>query len=292
MADDPLNGKTTAPTNEATLANLNKDAAQFTELELDFVTFVSEYYGRTGKIIDKETAEKDFGLDPNDFTRCITNPLVQQAFTDRGIELRRFVFPEGGDDSTNGWRTKGLTVQQLNAANFMLDLSDTRSDRKKLQDLGISNKIWQGWLSDPVFTGYLRDRAERMIGTSQHEAHLALLDRVRSGDVSAIKYYNELNGRFTSKADGPVGSANLSGFEFQQVIGDIIEIIVDEVDDPIVGARIADRLKLLGARRQLTNDVVNGPALPAPVEADAIVVPTVVPNRIMSKAESDDSVNQ
>lgn len=286
MADDPLNGKTTAPTNEATLANLNKDAAQFTELELDFVTFVSEYYGRTGEVLDQKTAEEEFGLPKESFTKCITNPLVQQAFAERGIELRRFVFPDAEDNGTNNWRMKGLTAQQLNAANFMLDLSDTRSDRKKLQDLNISNKVWQGWLSDPVFTGYLRDRAERMIGTSQHEAHLALLDKVRAGDVSAIKYYNELNGRFITRSDSPVGS-NVSGFEFQQIIGDIIEIIVDEVSDPLVGARIADRLKLLGAKRQMTNDVVNGPSGPSITET-GVVMPAVVPNRALPGGSNDE----
>ena len=70
-----------------------------------------------------------------------------------------------------------------------------------------------------------------------HEAHLALMDSVASGDVAAIKLYYEMTGRWSSKT---VGDMNI---EF--VLMRILEILQQHIRDPELLERIGnDFLKI------------------------------------------------
>lgn len=160
--------------------------------------------------------------------------------------VRRNLIARGISFATTGV----LTEQQLTAANTMLDLTDNRSRKKKLSDLGIPTQLWESWLSDPAFQYYLRERSERILGSNQHEAHLALIDRVKSGDISAVKYYNEITGRYVPNRGDSVDVPSL--------LMRVIEIIQKHVTDNNQAAAIAEDLLTLasgvavGNRRELT----------------------------------------
>lgn len=177
---------------------------------------------------------------------------------------------DGPNNHAGEWREKALTPLQLIAVNMMLDLIDQRSEKKKLQDIGVSTAQWQMWLKDPTFAKYLHQRAEAMLGDHQHEAQLALLDKIRMGDINAIKYYNEMTGKYKPEtASSP--STNMVT-DFKQLLIRILEVINDEVNDPTVAFKIAERFKSLISMQFMANQLTD----------QAIVQPEVAPARELS----------
>jgi hypothetical protein len=239
-----------------------------TELELSFVTIMHQHWMLHGELMSAASCRKDFGLDERKFTELMATPLVKQALEERGIVLQKFNL----DGDSPGW-SNSLTPQQLIVANTMLDLTDTRSNKKKLQDLKISTAKYNAWLQDPVFSTYLRERAESMMGSNQHEVLLALMDKANSGDTKAISYYLEFIGRFTPAANKQAANQQ---FDVQSLLISIIEIISDEVDDPNTAARIADRLKSLGQARTIAGEILGND--------EPIVKPQVAQARVLSPA--------
>lgn len=147
----------------------------------------------------------------------------------------------------------------------MLDTTDTRTDKKKCQDLGVSTLKYQSWLKDPVFKDYLNQRAQQKFGDHTHEADLALLDRVRLGDMKAISYYNEMTGRYVT-ASARNGSQNV---DVRALIVKILEIISDNVHDQDDLLRVSNELRKMIA---LSNTAT---ALTGYTEESMIVVPEV-----------------
>lgn len=157
-----------------------------------------------------------------------------KSFLDRD-DVRKNLVARGISFASSGI----LTEQQLTAANVMLDLTDNRSRKKKLGDLGIPTQLWESWLSDPAFQHYIRERSERILGSNQHEAHLALIDRVKSGDISAVKYYNEITGRYVPNRGDSVDVPSL--------LMRVIEIIQKHVSSNEEAALIAEDLLTLAS---------------------------------------------
>lgn len=229
---------TVAPTNEHTLANAAKTKGLKPE-EQEFVTLIHYEFGLTGKIEVSRIAG-EYGYSKEEFSNLFKREAVQRALTERGIPRRLLQINEEGSPVGNQAKQAKLTPVQLIVANTMLDLADTRSTKKKLQDLGCTTATYQMWLRDEHFSSYLRERAESLVGDIQHEAMLALVDRVSSGDLKAIQYYHELTGRYVQQSSSNQSS---SSHDLQSMIVRIIEIIIDEVDDPQTALRISDRLK-------------------------------------------------
>jgi hypothetical protein len=156
------------------------------------------------------------------FDKALKNESFKDALQRRGITLGS---------------TSLLTPEQLSVANIMLDIRDNRSQRKKLQECNVTTAKWEGWLRDPAFQQYIRSRAEAMLGDNLHESHLALLDRVRSGDISAIKYFNEITGRYV-----PSGNEKV---DVNGVLMKVLEIIQRHVKEPEALNNIAADFLLL-----------------------------------------------
>ena len=127
-----------------------------------------------------------------------------------------------------------LLPEQLAVANVILDFSDRRSQKVKLNDLGISTTKYSAWLRQPKFQRYLRYRAESLLGNTQHEAHTALLKNVQNGDLNSIKLYYEVTGRWSSK---PAAELNL---EF--ILLKVVESVQKYVTDPAAITAIAREL--------------------------------------------------
>lgn len=255
---------TVAPTNEHTLlkalpgANLGSD-------KLEFITVVQFEYSSSGKV-DHEFIRKEYGYTEAEYEAFIKDVGVVQALVERGVDARHLI------TKTDASVKAKVTPIQLVAANALMDLTDTRSNRKKLQDLGVSSSVYQMWLRDPNFSGYLKSRAESLIGDNQHEALLALMDRVSAGDIKAISLYLELTGRFVPQSATAQNGMAAVG-DIQQMIVRIIEIVIDEVDDQDTAVRIADRLKGLVVGNQVAGIL---PVGPSNIEQPEIAAPRVL----------------
>jgi hypothetical protein len=257
---------TIAPTNEATKENAAKTKG-LSSAQAEFVTILDYEWHLKGNI-SAEGIKEEYGYEDEEYDALTADSAVLTALNERGINPKA-VAPDSELAKESG-RSK-LTPIQLIAANAMLDLVDTRPTKKKLADLNVTPYQYQSWLKDPEFKFYLQERAESMLGDVQHEAMLALVDKVMSGDMKAIEYYHEITGRFVRQSSSNAGGG--SQHDMQNMIVRIIEIIVDEVDDPNTAARISDRLKGLVMGNQIAGIL--------PVE-DAIVTPEIAAPREMT----------
>lgn len=224
----------------------------------------------TGELLTEQKAAEEFGFTKKYFRECMADERVQEALEERGISLRDFHVEPGS------WQSKALTPEQLLVANTMLDITDTRSEKKKLQDLGVKTTQYQTWLRDPVFSNYLRTRAEAMLGDNQYDVHLALVSEAKAGNIKAIQYLNELNGRFISQA-GRNGNAESAVVNLQNMIVRIVEIVQDEVDDPATQLRISEKLAALTQGSILANGA----------QQDTIVRPPTAPPRVYTEKQKE-----
>lgn len=234
-----------------------------------FMNFVEQIYTTTGGLPTAEKCSQHGFSEKFHALLSKDNPTTKELIA-RGVSKDLF-----GDFSSI---TGVLSELQLTAANVMLDLRDNRSQRKKLTELGISTGQWDKWLKDATFQGYLRQRAENLLGDNQHEAHYALLSRVRAGDINAIKYYNELSGRYVPQRSSGVSS----NFDVKMLLTRIIEAIQKHVKDPEIQQAIAQEIigyaQVQGFVNQVTNNVV---PIPIPVGAGVDQ-----PNRYIEQQES------
>lgn len=215
---------------------------KLTEQDNRFLNFIEQVWYTNGSLPSREKI-KEFGFHDEFWNKLRTNDLYRKQLVARGI--RRDIL----DAYKDGERDRHLlTEEQLTAANVWLDLRDNRSQRKKLEELGIPTAIWESWLQDPAFQNYLSTRAERMLGYNIHEANLALMAKVRSGDVNAIKFYYELSGHYlTPHQKKAVAETklvekqlNATDFDVRALLTRIVEAIQKYVDNPAVQQAIAD----------------------------------------------------
>lgn len=252
---------TVAPTNQASLDNAIKGGKELSADAQEFLTILDYEWNLLGKL-DPEQIRADYGV-PKDLWFAYTrNPAMLEALKLRGVPTAGLNPPDNPvvDSGPVGSLTPPapkitakLTPIQLVVANSLLDLEDTRSVKKKLQDVGCTTTQYNAWMRNEEFRNYLQQRAEQLIGTDiQHEALLALADRVKSGDMKAIEYYNEMTGRFVRQTN-----SNSSGPDINMIVTRIIEIIVDEVEDQETMIRIANKIKGLVTGTQIANALTN-----------------------------------
>lgn len=296
--------ETEAPTSGATEQNLvaSLNVPSLDEEQRDFVSLMTQYYGIYGSVMSPAQATDEYLFTSDEFLGLISNEYVQSALVERGVVIPSSYLatlkqltegspeslpvtkprrvgkatsnPEPPEAPKDKWQDKTLTPIQLMVANAMLDLVDTRSQKKKLQDMGVSTAQYQMWLKSPVFSDYLKLRAEAMLGENQHEAHLALIDKVRMGDMKAIAYYNEMTGRYTTQSSSTPGTSQVT--DFKNLLIKILEIINDEIQEPAAAMRIAEKFKTLMTMNRMADELVGN------VAAETFDAPEVMENRELS----------
>ena len=194
-----------------------------TRRDVKFLNLLEQYWLLHGQIPTTEQIT-EMGLTADYYHGCMTNKVFRKNLAERGLGIED---PE--DPKLVSWQ---LTDRQLIAANQMTDLLDNRARKRKLSELGIQTQEWANWMVDPTFLEYLRARSEKMISSHMHEAHLALLDRVRAGDLAAVKLYYELTGRYN-----PAAARSMS-VDPMQLINSVLEVIQKHV----AGKQILERI--------------------------------------------------
>jgi hypothetical protein len=202
------------------------------ELESELLDFVEGYHTKYGEFPERHVLEYALNNAGWEFTiqeidDSLSNPLLLRSFDERGI-----VPPTYSKDSTTG-----LTKAQLAIAAALNNTRDTRSDIKKIRDLGISPRMFSGWMHSKRFSDFLKDSAENLLENSTSDAHTALLRKVRSGDSAAIKLYFEMTGRYNPAQENTV---NLQVFMTR-----VIEAIQKHVHNPEVLSNLAAELQLI-----------------------------------------------
>lgn len=124
-----------------------------------------------------------------------------------------------------------LTPKQILVANKVMNPYDSEPLRTFLDALEIKTAQYNAWLRDPTFQAYLRARAEAAFSDLTPAAHTALQKAIVRGDMSAVKMFYEMTGKYTK-------NVNLN-LNVESVMLRVVEIIVARVEDPKVVELIA-----------------------------------------------------
>lgn len=171
----------------------------FRNKEEQFITALEQFWNQYGNL---PTAQKliDLNLvkDLAEYESLLSDDFVQKALNQLGINLDPNSFV--------------LTPKQLAAVQIMFDFHDTRSDSKKLKDLGIPGQTWQNWLQDPTFQEFVRTKAANLFNLNQHEIDRALFSKARQGNVEALKLALTLTGRLKEQEVPKIGNVEAHVF--------------------------------------------------------------------------------
>ncbi len=221
----------------------------FTDKERQIVGYIESEWFLKGVKPTPETLSNKFNMTPKALNDFLQRPEVKQSFNARGVPVI-----DGRD----------LAPDQIRVINEVLNLSDTRSERKKLADSGISAATWAGWKRDPKVKEYMRARTEEILSGAIPDAHLALVDRVRTGDLGALKFYYEMTGRYTGQ------NANMDP---KVLLTKVFDIIAKHVQNPIVLQAIASEFQLLAGLDSAANINHGAPVAGEVVEALPVARP-------------------
>lgn len=233
------------------------------ESEYELVTFIEQEYLLSGSIPSKEICLEKLSLSAKKYDALWKRDDFRTALMSRGISQKIL----------DGTEHNGvLTTKQMLAVNTLLDINDTRSDTKKLRDLGIPTQTYQGWQRDPAFRAYLHQRTELLFGDALTEANRALYDNVKRGDLGSMKQLWEMTGRWSSK---PVAEMNI-----EWVLMKVIEVIQRHVTEPAQLSAIAADLSAVQAEAvPSVQPMAALPGLPGrPTTSPLITEPPSLPN--------------
>lgn len=194
--------------------------------EYDFVNFVEKQYMLFGDCPSKEVAAKKFGVSESTILRLYGSEPVRTALKERGIELK----------GASGKSSDGVfTAEQLAYAREIFNITNPRSRKKILAELGLNHQTVQAWHRDPAFQSYIRELSEQLLPDMVPEAMIALQRNIMNGDFQSIKFGLEINGRYSPKT---VGELNIDFF-----MQKILEVLVSELgSEPAKLQSIVDKL--------------------------------------------------
>ncbi len=162
--------------------------------------------------------------------------------------LQRQPVIKGLDNRGIPWRQHSqeeLTATQVAAAVTVMNFTDVRSNKDKLDQLGINESQYYAWLNDPQFKNLIDNLADQNLKNIRPTAITEFTKLINKGDWQAIRYYLDVTGSVQNN-DAP---------QSEVLLGMIIEIIQKHVKDQDVMIAIAQDMK--AAYNNRTLEVVN-----------------------------------
>jgi len=137
--------------------------------------------------------------------------------------------------------TKILDPRFVAACNIIMDVSDKRSVAAKLKDVSLSTKQWNNFLRTKANREYYDKLIENLMDyDTWQESRLAIARNVSAGDLSSIKYFHELTGKFVAQKD-------FDPRILTYMMTAILEIVVKHVDGHTARI-IADELEAVAVK--------------------------------------------
>ena len=210
---------------------------KLTKTQYQLALYLEQCFYRTGSIPSFESiALSGIELEEDEYYAAWVNPRFLDTLRSRG--LPEHVIQPKGSDKFSGHI---LSEKQVQVANTLLDTLDKRSRLKKLTELGVSTQEHSRWLKDPVYRQYCLDRAESLLQESLPVAHMSLIDRVSQGDMTALRYYYAMTGRYRERSSAAV-EVNVQNNYGNDTLIRIVEIIQKHVKDPDTLAAIGEEI--------------------------------------------------
>lgn len=158
---------------------------------------------------------------------ALDNKTFQLALTNRGISV---------PSVENLWRPSEL---QIAAIVTITNYADPRPRTSKLDGLGINLNTWAGWLKDRNFKNALEKISRDNFEAAASIAREGLAKAMERGEVSAIKYFNDLTGEAPQVQN------------LQMMLTKLVEVIQLHVRSPEVLHAIDRDFRLIMAGRDI-----------------------------------------
>lgn len=197
-------------------------ATSLSETQIEVVYWIEQQFWSTGYVPTVDSLAERFSILPATIKKWWESSSFREALVSRGVDFN----PDASRDA--------LSPLQLQLANVLLNTHDNRSEREKLESVGVSSQKYHGWLRDPAFVNYLRKRAEVMFSANDYKAFQALSAEAANGDVSALKLFFEMRGIYNPRVQVDVN--------IEMVLTRVVEVIALHVKDPGILEAIATDL--------------------------------------------------
>lgn len=165
--------------------------------EIKVLSYIEQLFWEQGGIPSNEIVADKLKLTLKSVAECWKRTPFRKALIARGIS-----FSEIETDSDI------LDPRQILVANLLMNPLDRRSQRQKLEEVGVTTQQFNGWMRQIPFQTYLRRRAEELFKSSHPTAYLAFIQNVERGNMEAIKMFFEMTGVYSPKTQVDV---NLDG---------------------------------------------------------------------------------
>ncbi len=157
---------------------------------------------------------------------------VSKALSKRGVY--RFRNEDGVLISDEPRREDFLPPKLAAIVTVLSNLHDKRTIAKRLEDLGVTETQYRGWLKDPVFRRALFDRHESLLEEEVPQLHQTLLRLAEGGDLKAMRLAYIVQGRLEQQKN-----VTLNVLGDQAILARLVEAIQRHVSDESVLRAIA-----------------------------------------------------
>lgn len=203
------------------------------------VSSIERYYWIHSKMPPVDYIATDVNFPYNDVVKILEHPTTKAKLVDKGIinnyQAERMssylTFLELAHDHP------GLDPIQILAANMLLNTADRRSERKKLEEIGVKPQTLAAWKRQPAFMEFYRKRAKNIFGELDVAANQAMARMISDDNFAAVKLFYEMNGDYTPKAEVNV-KVNV-----HLVLTTVVEIIARYVDEE-TAVQIAEAIEV------------------------------------------------
>ncbi|MDT8902196.1 phBC6A51 family helix-turn-helix protein [Anaeroselena agilis] len=99
------------------------------------------------------------------------------------------------------------TAEQIAIIELLINPDDMRPAKAKCAQVGIAESTLWRWRQDPAFNKYLQDRVHKYTDSAVADGYMAIIRKMKMGDIPAAKLFFELRGEIKQKHEvsGPKG---------------------------------------------------------------------------------------
>ena len=204
-------------------------AETLTDTDLRIITLFEQKYFETGRLPTIQQVADLLGMKVSTVLSSLDKQVVKSTLKRRGIE------PLNSDGL--------VSVEQAYLVNILLDTLDKRGVREKLKALKEATGIeitfaqYSAWMKDPNFMRYLNMRAQLVFDSVQPIAKKQLVAAIDSGNLDAIKYYNEMTGVYSARQADMI--------DLRKIFAQIIDVLTRHCSPDVVLA-VASELETIG----------------------------------------------
>jgi hypothetical protein len=186
-------------------------SALLSKNEWEVLHFIEEQHLKSGQFPALSLISRKTGVDQVTVVEALSNPTMQKSLEARGIQW------DIVDDDR-------LTARQLSCIQLLLNVTDQRTIKDKLESLGIPQSTYSGWKKQPYFMAAYRQASENLYGESIPEVHRSLIQNAIHGDINSQKLMLAISGRWDT-------SKSVEGMNVQFVLMKVLEVIQRHVRD-------------------------------------------------------------